>query len=82
MMPTDVTEDMAMHNGTDPADMTCQERMAEVSALLALAMMRLWLNRRSGEPGAASERGISRVFDRDSLGLGEQSLLPVAAGKP
>ena len=61
-----------MTNGMDPGNMTGEERMAEVSMLLSLAMLRLWLRRRK-------ERAISREY---SLGLGEQSLPPVAAGKP
>ena len=72
-----------MTNGTDPSGMTAPERMAEVSMLLSLAMMRLWLKRRGGaRRAAAPERAISRALDRDSLGLGAQSLPPVAAGKP
>jgi hypothetical protein len=75
-----ITEDMTMTNGTDPSGMTGQERMAEASMLLSLAMMRLWLKRRGGaRRAAAPERAISREY---SLGLGEQSLPPVAAGKP
>jgi len=75
----DITEDMTMTNGTDPAGMTGQERMAEVSMLLSLAMMRLWLKRRGGARPAAPERAISREY---SLGLGEQSLPLGTAGKP
>jgi hypothetical protein len=76
----DITEDMTMTNGTDPSGMTGQERMAEVSMLLSLAMMRLWLKRRDGmRMAAAPERAISREY---SLGLGAQSLPPVTAGKP
>ena len=75
----DITEDMNMTNGTDPSEMTGQERMAEVSMLLSLAMMRLWLKRRAGARPAAPERAISREY---SLGLGEQSLPLVAAGEP
>ena len=78
-MHTDVTEDMAM-NGTDPITMTAEERLAEVSMLLSLAMMRLWLKRRQTACRAAPpERAISREY---SLGLDGQSLPPVAAGKP
>ena len=72
-----------MTNGTDPSSMTGQERMAEVSMLLSLAMMRLWLKRRDGARGAAApERAFSRAFDRDSLGFDAESRPPVAAGKP
>jgi hypothetical protein len=79
MALSDITEDINMTNGTDPAGMTGQERMAEVSMLLSLAMMRLWLKRRGAGSAAAPERAISREY---SLGLGEQSLPPVAAGEP
>ena len=69
-----------MTNGTDPAGMTAPERVAEVSMLLSLAMMRLWIKRRAGTPRtAAPERAISREY---SLGLGAESRPPVAAGKP
>jgi len=68
-----------MTNGTDPSGMTAPERMAEVSMLLSLAMMRLWLKRRAGARPAAPERAISREY---SLGLGAESRPPVAAGKP
>jgi len=79
----ETTEDMNMTNGTDPSGMTAPERAAEVSMLLSLAMMRLWLKRRSGTRGAAApERAISRVFGRDSLGLGAECPPLVAAGKP
>jgi len=78
-MPTDATETYIMPNGTDPSDMTGQERLAEVSMLLSLAMMRLWLKRRVGAGRtAASERGISRDF---SLGLGAESRPNVADAK-
>ena len=80
MTLSDITEDMIMTNGTDPSGMTGQERMAEVSMLLSLAMMRLWLKRRAGTCHLASrERAISREY---SLGLGAESLPPVTAGKP
>ena len=69
-----------MTNGTDPSEMTGQERMAEVSMLLSLAMMRLWLKRRGvTRRAAAPERAISREY---SLGLGKQPLPPVTAGEP
>lgn len=49
-----------MTSGTDPGAMSGQERMAEVSMLLSLAMMRLWLKRRGGACQAASrERALS-----------------------
>ena len=81
-MQSEITEDMTMTNGTDPSDMTGHERMAEVSMLLSLAMMRLWLKRRGACQATSPERAISRVFSEDSLGLGAQSLPPVTAGKP
>ena len=69
-----------MVNGTDPSGMTGQERIAEVSMLLSLGMMRLWLKRRAGACRPASkERAISREY---FLGLGEESLPHVTAGKP
>ena len=75
-----ITDDMNMTNGMDPSDMTGHERLAEVSMLLSLAMMRLWLKRRGGACRPASgERAISREY---SLGFGAESLPPVAAGKP
>ena len=82
-MPTDVTEDMIMTNGTDPNTMTAEERLAEVSMLLSLAMMRLWLKRRAG-----TRRHVSaeRAFSRDSreilLGCPVETLPLVTAGKP
>ncbi len=53
-------EGMTMTNGTDPAEMTGQERLAEVSMLLSLAMMRLWLKRRA-RAGRVGSRGFSQV---------------------
>ena len=83
MTPSEVTEDMAMTNGTDPNTLTDEERLAEVSMLLSLAMMRLWAKRRPGARRQAwRERAISRVFGRDSLGLGAESPPLAAAGKP
>ena len=50
-----------MVNGTDPGTMTGEERMAEASMLLSLAMMRLWLKRRGQARSAGvDERGFSR----------------------
>jgi hypothetical protein len=81
-MPSDITEDIDM-TGTDPADMTCQERMAEVSMLLSLAMMRLWLK---GQAGAHRHVSGERAFSRGSreilLGCPAETRLPVTAGKP
>ena len=39
-------EDKIMTNGMNPSDMTGPERLAEVSTLLSLAMMRVWMKRR------------------------------------
>ena len=70
-------------NGTDPADMTCQERMAEVSMLLSLAMMRLWLKRRAGAHRHASgERAFSRDPREILLGCPVETRPLVTAGKP
>ena len=70
-------------NGTDPADMTCQERTAEVSMLLSLGMMRLWLKRRAGAPRHASgERAFSTDSHGNLLGCPVETLPPVTAGKP
>ena len=82
-MPTDVTEDMAMTNGTDPKTMTTEERFAEVSMLLSLAMLRLWAKRRAGARRHASpERGISRDSAGNPLGCPVETCPPVTAGKP
>jgi hypothetical protein len=62
-MHTDGTEDMAM-NGTDPIAMTAEERLAEVSMLLSLAMMRLWLKRRAGARRHAARSGRESFFER------------------
>ena len=79
----DITEDMNMTNGTDPAGMTAPERMAEVSMLLSLAMMRLWLKRRAGaRRPAAGERAFSRDSCEILLGCPVDTLPPVTAGKP
>ena len=42
-------------NGTDPCSMTGEERLADVSMLLSLAMMRLWMKRRAGARPTARE---------------------------
>ena len=81
-MLTDVTEDMAM-NGTDPITMTAEERLAEVSMLLSLAMIRLWLKRRAGAGRHTSrERGFSRDSFEKALGCPAETLPLVTAGKP
>jgi len=47
-------------NGMDPQRMTSPERIEEVSTLLSLAMMRLWLKRRKeARQASMDERGIS-----------------------
>ena len=70
-------------NGTDPITMTAEERLAEVSMLLSMAMMRLWLKRRAG---AARHAPGERAFSRDSreilLGCPAETLPLVTAGKP
>jgi hypothetical protein len=77
----EIMEDIRMTNGMDPNTMAAEERLAEVSMLLSLAMMRMWLKRRGGACHLASrERAISRVFDRDSLGFDAESLPHVTAG--
>lgn len=82
MTPSDITEDMAM-NGTDPITMTAEDRMAEVSMLLSLAMMRLWLNRWAGARRHASgERGFSTDSFEKALGCPVETLPLVTAGKP
>jgi hypothetical protein len=79
-MPSDVTEDRAMTNGTDPNAMTVEGRLAEVSMLLSLAMVRLWRKRRDGGCRAASrERGFSRDSAGNSLGSPAETRPPVAA---
>ena len=81
-MLTDVTEDMAM-NGMDPDTMTAEERLAEVSMLLSLAMMRLWLKRRAGaHRPAAGERAFSRDSREILLGCPVETRPLVTAGKP
>ena len=61
MTPSNLTENTNMVNGTDPGTMTGEERMAEASMLLSLAMMRLWLKRRGQARSAGvDERGFSR----------------------
>jgi hypothetical protein len=64
-----------MNNGMDPDKMTGPERLDELSMLLALAMIRVWLRRRQ-------ERTISRDFGRDSLGNPAETRPTVGAGKP
>ena len=60
-MPSNLTENTNMVNGTDPGTMTGEERMAEASMLLSLAMMRLWRKRRGLVRSAGvDERGFSR----------------------
>ncbi len=75
-------EDMNMTNGMDPDKMTGEERMAEVSMLLSLAMMRLWPKRRRACGSTSPERDFSRDFGGNSLGCPVETLPPVAAGKP
>jgi hypothetical protein len=54
-----------MTNGTDPGTMTGEERLAEVSMLLSLAMMRLWLKRRGSTCHLESrDRQVSRDFSQ------------------
>ena len=82
-MHTDVTEDMAMHNGMDPNTMTAEERLAEVSMLLSLAMMRLWLKQRAGtRRHVSAERGFSRDSREILLGCPVETRPLVTAGKP
>jgi len=51
-----------MSSGMDPGRMTPAERMDEVGMLLSLAMMRLWLQRRSRAGGdGGMGRDLSRV---------------------
>ena len=57
-------EDKIMPNGMNPSEMTGQERLAEVSTLLSLAMMRVWMKRRgrsqsSSHSSCLDERGFS-----------------------
>lgn len=56
--------DTSMNNGMDPDEMTGEERMAEVSMLLSLAMMRLWLKRRGQVRSASMDE---RAFSRDAV---------------
>jgi len=72
-MPSNVTEDMDMTNGMDPCEMTGPERLDELSTLLAMAMLRVWLKRRK-------ERAISKVFGRGSLGNPAETRPTVAVG--
>ena len=79
-MPSKATEDTTMTNGMDPAKMSGEERVAEVSTLLSLAMMRLWLKRRRAVgQDASKERAILGEY---SLGLDAESRPHVTAGKP
>ena len=72
-----------MTHGMDPDKMTGPERLAETSMLLSLAMMRLWLRRRScAHQGASQERAFSRESGRDCLELSRETRLTVTAGKP
>lgn len=66
-------EEVVMTNGMDPGRMNAPERLDEVSTLLAMAMMRVWLRRRK-------ERSFSRDSARDSLELPSKSRLTVTAG--
>jgi hypothetical protein len=60
-------EGMTMTNGTDPSGMTGQERLAEVSMLLSLAMMRMWLkHRRRVQSASLDERGFSTFSTKTS----------------
>jgi hypothetical protein len=70
-----------MTNGTDPNAMTVEQRLAEVSMLLSLAMMRLWRKRRGGACSAASrERAFSRDSAGNPLGSPAETRPPVAVG--
>lgn len=61
MTPSNLTENMNMVNGADPGKMTGEERVAEASMLLSLAMMRLWLKRHGqGRSSRVDARGFSR----------------------
>ena len=72
-----------MTNGTDPSTMTGEERLAEVSMLLSLAMMRMWLKRRGGACRLVSrERAFSRDSGGNPLGCPAETRPPVTAGKP
>lgn len=66
----DVTEDTTMSNGMEPGKMTSAERLDELSMLLGMAMLRLWLKRRK-------KREISK---RNSLGKPPETRPPVAGG--
>jgi hypothetical protein len=77
MIPCNAKEDVKMTNGTNPSEMAVEERMAEVSMLLSLAMMRLWLRRRGACGPASEERAISRDY---SLGTGVENRPPVVVG--
>ena len=61
-----------MNNAMDTDKMTGPERLDELSTLLAMAMLRVWLRRRK-------ERAFSRVY---SLGNPTETRPTVAAGKP
>lgn len=72
-----------MVNGTDPSTMTAEERLAEVSMLLSLAMMRLWLKRRAGAGRHTSgERRSSTDSFEKALGCPAETPPPVTAGRP
>lgn len=56
-----------MTHGMDPGQMTPAERLDEVGALLALAMLRLWLKRRAGSGHQRVFREIVRRVARIAL---------------
>ena len=66
-----------MTTGTDPNLMTPAARMGEVSMLLSMGMMRLWLKRHAA---LGPQRGFSKD-SRDSRQVAEDCLeLPAAPG--
>ena len=65
-------EDKTMTNGMNPSDMTGPERLAEVSTLLSLAMMRVWMKRRGRAQSARLQPESSSHFSSRSSCLDER----------
>ena len=68
----DVMEDIDMSNGMDPDKMMATERLDELSALLAVAILRIRIQRRT--------QGDLGDLEKDSLELSAEMSPPVTAG--
>ena len=65
-------EDKIMTNGMNPSEMTGPERLAEVSTLLSLAMMRVWMKRRGRVQSSRLQPESSSHFSSRSSCLDER----------